>query len=75
MGTTYTFGIKMLSPGMNELETLTPVGNYGVQAKWKDGHDSGIYTWENLKIICSKHKLSDERILALEELDKSSASN
>lgn len=57
MGTTYFVGIKQFVPGMNELERLEQVGNYGVQATWKDKHDSGIYTWQMLRLIAEKNAL------------------
>lgn len=44
--------LPVFRPGMNELESLTPTGQYGVQARWKDGHDTGIYSWEYLRMIC-----------------------
>ena len=28
---------------------ISPVGRYAVQIAWTDGHDSGIYTFENLR--------------------------
>lgn len=31
-----------------EIEALTPVGNYGVQPRFSDGHDSGIFSWDYL---------------------------
>jgi DUF971 family protein len=31
---------------------VTPVGNYAVQFKWNDGHESGIYSWEYLRGQC-----------------------
>lgn len=65
MGTTYTFGLKEFKPGMNELVKLEPIGNYGLQATWADGHDSGIYTWETLKTIAEKHSLSDSELAEL----------
>lgn len=67
MGTTYSFGIKQFAPGMNELTALTPVGNYGIQATWKDGHDTGIYTWEMLKTIATKHHLTESELNELSE--------
>lgn len=70
MGTTYVFAIKQFTPGMNELLSLTPVGNYGVQAVWKDGHDSGIYTWETLREIALTNKLSNEEIAGLEKQEQ-----
>ena len=44
-------------PGQEVLQTgkrhvgmvaLEPVGNYAVQPRFDDGHDSGIFTWEYL---------------------------
>lgn len=53
---------KQFKPGMNELTALKAVGNYAVQCSWADGHDSGIYTWPDLREICEKNKLSDEKL-------------
>jgi DUF971 family protein len=33
---------------------LNPVGNYGLQPVWDDGHSTGLYTWEYLRHICPK---------------------
>jgi len=44
--------LSLFKPGMNELESLTPTGGYGVQARWKDGHETGIYSWDYLRMIC-----------------------
>ena len=30
------------------IEALEPVGNYAVQPRFSDGHDSGIYSWDFL---------------------------
>ena len=30
------------------IEALQPVGHYGVQPSFSDGHDSGIFTWAQL---------------------------
>ena len=32
---------------------IKPVGRYAVQIYWTDGHDSGIYTFENLRGLAS----------------------
>jgi DUF971 family protein len=37
---------------MNDLESLAPMGHYGVIAQWKDGHNTGIYSWDYLRAIC-----------------------
>lgn len=58
MGQMVFAGIKTMSPGMNELVSLEPVGNYGVQASWKDGHNTGIYTWEMLRSVFESNKLT-----------------
>jgi DUF971 family protein len=31
---------------------LLPVGNYGLQPIWEDGHDAGLYTWAYLRGLC-----------------------
>jgi DUF971 family protein len=31
-------------------ERIDPVGSYAVQVHWSDGHSTGIYTWENLRL-------------------------
>ena len=33
---------------MVEIDALEPVGNYAVQPRFSDGHDTGIYTWAYL---------------------------
>ena len=37
--------------GFYEIEKIEPVGNYAISIKWKDGHDTGIYSWDVLKNI------------------------
>jgi DUF971 family protein len=37
-----------------ELLALDPVGNYAVQPRFSDGHDSGIYTWDYLYFLGSQ---------------------
>ena len=32
--------------------TIEPVGLYGLQIAWSDGHNTGIYTWETLAAGC-----------------------
>lgn len=44
--------LTVFTPGMNELVSLTPIGGYGIQATWKDEHNTGIYSWEYLRSIC-----------------------
>jgi len=44
-------------PGVFQLESLTPVGNYAVQAAWANGHDTGIYTWDYFREVFEKNNL------------------
>ncbi len=36
------------------LEALEPVGNYAVQPRFSDGHDTGIFTWDYLYFLGSQ---------------------
>ena len=47
-------GQEVLQTGKREvgLVELAPVGNYAVQPTFSDGHDSGIFTLENLRALC-----------------------
>ncbi|NCQ19400.1 MAG: DUF971 domain-containing protein, partial [Ignavibacteria bacterium] len=40
-------------PDMYTLKNLKMVGEYAIQIWWKDGHDTGIYTWEYLKKLAN----------------------
>jgi DUF971 family protein len=31
---------------------MTPVGHYAYKITWNDGHDTGIFTLENLRALC-----------------------
>lgn len=41
--------IPLLSSAQLTLKDIKMVGTYAIQLVWQDGHDSGIYTFENLK--------------------------
>ena len=43
-------GQKVLVPGKRNVNiaAITPIGNYAVQLKFDDGHDSGLYSWSYL---------------------------
>jgi DUF971 family protein len=32
--------------------SVKPVGRYGIQVNWSDGHSTGIYTFERLRPLC-----------------------
>jgi DUF971 family protein len=38
-----------LHPGEDELADMALVGNYGLKVIWADGHDTGIYRFEQLR--------------------------
>ena len=37
------------TPGMYQIKNIETVGGYAIAITWKDGHDTGIYSWEYLK--------------------------
>ena len=43
-------GQEVLQTGKREvgLDALEPVGNYAVQPRFSDGHDTGIFSWDYL---------------------------
>jgi DUF971 family protein len=43
-------GQEVLQTGKRDvgIDAIEPVGHYGVQPRFSDGHDSGIYTWAYL---------------------------
>lgn len=41
--------ITIKNSSMYEVAGIQPVGGYAVQINWKDGHSTGIYTYEYLK--------------------------
>ncbi len=40
--------------GFYEINKIVPVGNYAVNLTWKDGHDTGIYSWDILRSLGEK---------------------
>ncbi len=49
-------GQEVLQTGKREvtLVALEPVGNYAVQPRFSDGHESGIFSWEYLHFLGTK---------------------
>ena len=35
--------------GYYEIDRIDVMGNYAISIKWKDGHDTGIYSWDILR--------------------------
>lgn len=47
--------LNIASVEMYKVENIQLVGEYGIQIFWKDGHNTGIYSWEYLqKLIQDK---------------------
>ncbi len=36
------------NPEMYKIKNIETVGGYAIQLSWKDGHNTGIYSWEYL---------------------------
>jgi DUF971 family protein len=49
-------GQEVLQTGKREvsLAALEPVGNYAVQPRFSDGHDTGIFSWDYLYFLGSQ---------------------
>lgn len=42
----------LLRPGEAEIEDWAPVGRYALNFTWNDGHSTGIYAFDFLRVIC-----------------------
>lgn len=40
--------IPVAHPEMYNVKNIKTVGGYAIQIEWKDGHSTGIYSWEYL---------------------------
>jgi DUF971 family protein len=51
-------GQEVLQTGKRavDLDALDPVGNYAVQPRFSDGHDTGIFSWDYLYFLGSREK-------------------
>ncbi len=43
--------LQLYKPALKIL-SVEPVGNYAIRISWNDGHNTGIYSWEHLRLIC-----------------------
>lgn len=41
--------------------SISLVGSYAIRIDWSDGHNSGIYTYEQLRALCPCEKCSADR--------------
>jgi len=46
---TYRPAKKETTPGMYDIADIKTIGGYAIQITWKDGHNTGLYTWDNLR--------------------------
>ena len=46
--------IRFVATGdmQQKVDDIEPVGNYALQIKWFDGHDSGLYSYKYLRELC-----------------------
>jgi DUF971 family protein len=40
---------------------IAPVGNYAMSFTWNDGHSTGIYSWDFLRMICPCEECAAKR--------------
>jgi len=59
-------GQEVLQTGKRlvDLEALDPVGNYAVQPRFSDGHDTGIFSWDYLYFLGSRQDQLWDQYLA-----------
>jgi DUF971 family protein len=51
---------KMITPEMHMIKNIETVGEYAIQITWKDGHNTGIYTYEYLQEL-DKGQTSEQK--------------
>lgn len=49
------------------MEQVTSVGNYAMQIKFSDGHSTGIYTWEYVRLLCVTQQAEMAKVEAAEK--------
>jgi DUF971 family protein len=52
-------GRRFIEAANNDLEAIEVVGNYALQFRWADGHESGIYSYQYLRDLCPCEKCKD----------------
>jgi DUF971 family protein len=50
-----------VTPSGYELEKAVPVGSYALQLTWKDGHDTGIYSWKYLRSLLENQFTNEDK--------------
>jgi DUF971 family protein len=67
-------GQEILQVGKREvtIAEVEPVGHYAIRPKFSDGHNTGIYSWDYLYELGTRHELMWQKYLA--RLDAAGAS-
>jgi DUF971 family protein len=52
-----------LTPESFQLDRIATVGGYAIQPFWRDGHQTGLYTFDFLRALCSCEQCLKERPL------------
>ena len=45
-----------------KIENVEEVGNYAIRLGWNDGHSTGIYSYEHLRMICQCEDCKSQKI-------------
>ena len=53
-----------LRPEQTDLVDMSPVGDYAMNVRWADGHETGIYPWEYLRTLCPCTECEGKRTAA-----------
>ena len=56
MGNVYRAPEKPLTPQAFQLRQLQHVGGYAIQPVWKDGHSTGLYSYDYLQRLANLEK-------------------
>jgi DUF971 family protein len=51
-------GPQQYRPTSFQLRSVETIGNYALQPNWLDGHTYGIWTYQNLRALCSCEQCS-----------------
>ncbi len=67
-------GQEVLQVGKQDvfITNIDPVGNYAIKPTFSDGHDSGLYSWDYLYMLGSRHDALWEEYLARIEAEAAS---
>ncbi len=51
------------------IEQVTSVGNYAMQIQFSDGHNTGIYSWDYVRLLCITQKSEMAKIKTTQKQD------